>query len=132
MTIKKALEKIITEHGEETYAEVFWSGSCIPRRLDLEYAIAVRDWYEVYGRRATPPKESPFPNRYRLSKPEDHSHYLTYNIYSTNKDGVLEINATIDVYPDFVYADQDWRETFHDTEYPRQGVPWWMVNKLLN
>ena len=45
--------------------------------------------------------------------------------YTADDDGVLLVKATVDVYPDYVYANYDWRERFKNTRYPRHGIPWW-------
>lgn len=131
MTILKAMQKIEQAYERDTYAEVHWTGRNYKQRLDLAIAIELRMYHEFYNNHEVGSK-LPFPNRFKISKPEPHETYCTYTVYTADKDGVLLIEATIDVYPDYVYANFDWRETFHDTSYPRHGVPWWMVNKLLN
>jgi len=124
MTIQKAFEKIIRKYGEDTYAEVHWTGRNYKQRLDLALAVEVETVYE-YLRYHENISTKVFPNRYRLSEPEAHETYCTYTIYTADDDGVLLVKATVDVYPDYVYANYDWRERFKNTRYPRHGIPWW-------
>lgn len=122
MTIKKVLSKVIDNHPPRTDAEIAWFGSGAPyrQRLDLAFAIAVRDQYEhdcVYE------SKRPMRSDYKLSIPitygKEHS-ITVYDIISKDK-----LVATITVFNDLEYPDYNWRETFADTKYPVQGRPWW-------
>lgn len=131
MTIKKALEKIITKHGATTYAEITWhneNGRSLPRRLDLEYQIRQRDEYEhdnIYHSKA------PMPAHYRLSKELDWGDLVTYNIYSADKEtGEIKLDAYVSVFVGLEYEEYDWKETFHQTKYSERGIPWWLKKDL--
>lgn len=129
MTIQKAFEKIIRKYGEDTYAEVHWTGKSYKQRLDLALAVEVETVYE-YLRYHENISNKVFPNRYRISEPEAHETYCTYTIYTADEDGVLLVKATVDVYPDYVYANYDWRERFKNSRYPYHGIPWWKWKSL--
>ena len=129
MTIQKAFEKITRKYGEDTYAEVHWTGKSYKQRLDLALAVEVETVYE-YLRYHENISNKVFPNRYRISEPEAHETYCTYTIYTADEDGVLLVKATVDVYPDYVYANYDWRERFKNSRYPYHGIPWWKWKSL--
>lgn len=126
MTIKKALQKIVERHGYNTYGEISFTEQCnYTRRLDLEYAIRVRDEYEhdsVYN------STRPMPNNYRLSQkifPGETLDIVEYYIYYSDPNGEIKLYATVTIYRDEEYKDREWAKTFHETKYPRSGIPWW-------
>lgn len=131
MTIQKAFEKIIRKYGEDTYAEVHWTRQNYKQRLDMALAVEVERVYE-YLRYHENISTEVFPNTYRISKPDVHETYCTYGIFACDGEygGALFMEATVDVYPDYVYANYDWRERFTACKYPYHGVPWWKWKSL--
>lgn len=123
MKLTTAFEKIIKAHGDETYATVTpASGEGYDRRLDLEYAIHLRDEYELIGVRggSLPLSEK----SYRLSQEQpllpDWS-IVQYTIYRD-----CEPDYYVTVCKKYRYEDYEWTKTFNDTLYPkRTDRPWW-------
>lgn len=127
MLLTTALRKIQKMHGDETYATVDPDGAVgYSRRLDLELAIQARDLYDmccVYGDHIPTPEKT-----YRLSEPlrlYDDSETVTYWIYRD-----CEPVYIVTVYTKLQYPDYDWKETFHETKYPKDtSKPWWLWKK---
>lgn len=125
MKLTTAIQKIIRSHGDETYATIETAtGTGYSRRLDLEYAIQMREEYE---RTCIYESAVPADRSYKLSQAIfSPGGNVTYNIYRDCK-----LAYTVRVFPGQRYGNYDWQENFSSTKYPvRTDVPWWKKKEL--